>query len=50
LILAKAPRSAKVEVARVFIAKDAVLDFSPLVPIGGYITVFLAEVLLREEA
>jgi hypothetical protein len=50
LVFAKAPRSAEMKVARVFVAKSAMFDFCPLALISGNIIVLLAELLFSKEA
>jgi hypothetical protein len=50
LVFSKATRGAKMKIARVFVSKSNILNFSSLPPIGGTLIVFCAKVGLGQEA
>jgi hypothetical protein len=49
LVFPKAPRGAKVEVARVFISKGAMANFSPLAPVSCAKGILLTKGFFSEE-
>jgi hypothetical protein len=50
LIFLKASRSAKMEIAGVFVAKGAISYLGPLAPIGGFVIIYFTKLILGRSA